>query len=358
MNVKKVLLSLSLCVAIGTQANAVDGEYQFSEFQQGGKSLYGYFNTQGAPDVRSSSRCTKGKNAYCWPVIENGNGKVLASYGRKDSVGTIANGRYKNKAYLYYSHSYKRGKKYYTDYYFVDQNGKRYDKPATASNSLSRKITVNRNILDVTNKGLYLNNREILSSNEELTHAKITNNLNGNLSVIAVTNKDKIYLSNTKKWKDTDLKVAKKGDRLGILSSYPNNDSEIVYSIYKYVNSYNKGLVAGRVNFDSNENLHGWLYNSENKNIGFDPEIFVDQKNIVISAKNSSDRTNVFTSIPNDTALNKIVGVKPEHIIGFEDEKNFSFLVGTALSTITWDATNKVEDENDNSFGQVNLTKK
>jgi len=353
MDIKKVLLLFSLCAGIYTLANGIEGEYQFAKFKQGYKSLNSHYDSQGVPNVKTSKRCTKGKNSYCWPVIQNEKGKVLVSYGRNDSVGIVSSARYKNQAYLYYSHSYKVGKKYYTDYYFIDQNGKKYDKPATASNSLSRKITKNRDVLDVTGNGIYLNNKIVLSSTEKLTHAKITNNLSGDQSVIAVTNEGKIYVSNTKVWKDTQLKVTKKGDRVGILSSFPSNENEIVYSIYKYINSYNKGLVAGRVNFDSNENIHGWLYNSENKNVGFDPEIYVFNNNILISAKNSSERTTLYTSIGNDSNFNKIVGIKPEHTKGFEDEKNFSFLAGTALSSITWDATNKIEDENANSFGNV-----
>jgi len=344
-----IILSTSL------YASQIMGEYQYNEFKEGSVSTSGFFSEKGAPYVYVSSQCRgKGKNRRCWPVIRNQTKKILASYGTKDGVGGISSGRYQNIAYLYYSHTYKRGKDYYTDYYLMDDNGRKHSTPSRhASGSFDSIITKNKKLLQVSKSGVYINGQTILNSPTELTHAKISNNLRGDISIVAIDVDHHIQITNTKEWKDTNALLARKGDRSGVLSVYPKNSNEIIYSVYKYVNSYNKGLILGRVNFNTNENITGWLFNSENRNVGFDPEIYVDNGSIYLSATNSSERSSLYTVIPNNKSLSSIKGVVPKHIIGFEDEKNFSFLVGTSLSSITWQASNKVEDEDGNSFGEL-----
>ena len=348
-----VILAVGLLVTSMEASSNENDEYSYSKFTTGGSSTNNYFSQNNAPYVYTSTRCSKGKNPICWPIIITNTGKELANYGSKDSVGTVASGRYKDIAYLYYSHSYKRGKEYYTDYYFTDQTGKKYNTPDVANGSLSRNITKDAKVLDVTSNGIYLNNKLILDSTFKLTHAKIQNNLKGLQSIVAVTNTNAIVVSNTKKWITSKISLTTHGDRMGILSVYPKNNSVVVYSIYKYVNSYNKGLILGRVNFDNNENISGWLFNSEKRNVGFDPSIYVKHNDIIISAKNSSNNSYVKTVVKDDSKLKHIVGVKPKNIEGFENEKTIAFLAGTSLSQIQWVASNKVEDENSNSQGEV-----
>ncbi len=331
-----------------------NGEYQFSEFKNGNYSTNQFFTSKGAPEVRKSSRCSKGENSYCWPVIEDQNERVLASYSRNDLIEIVASGRYANISYLYYGHTYKVGKKYKTDYYFLDNEGNRYDTKSTVS-SLDRIITKNRDVLDIASDGIYRNGSKVLDSNEKFTHAKIKNNLSGDISVVTVGQNNKIYISNTKDWFETTTKLSKRGDRLDILAVYPVSKDEVVYSVYKYINSYNKGLILGKVNFQNNKNYEGWLFNSENRNVGFSPSIYSEEGIITVSAINSSESNYLYTKL-NSKDIQNIVGVKPKHIVGYEDEKKLSFLIGTGLSKMKWISNNKLksgEGDNEKTIGKV-----
>ena len=226
---KMVLITLLSDVVYAN--NNKEGEYAYSPFKNGSISIASYFNSQNAPSVYVSTQCSKDKKPVCWPVIRNQARKILAKYGQKDSVGTVASGRYQNIAYLYYSRTYKRGKKYYTSYYFIDQNGRNYKTPNVARKPISRNITKDAKVLDVTAMGIYLNGNSILSSTIPLTQAVIENNLNGTQSIVAITNTNEILISNTKRWINTNVLLSRKGDRKGILSVYPNNNSEIIYLV-------------------------------------------------------------------------------------------------------------------------------
>ena len=343
-----------LSVLLVVFAFAKEGEYLFkdSEININSMSLNSFFTKKGAPYVYTSSKCSKGQKPVCWPVIKNNEGRTLRSYGTKDSVGTIMNGRYKNIAYLLYSHTYKAGKNYKTDYYLIDNKGNTYNIPNYIS-ALDSIITKDVNILQIAQDGVYLNGNKKVQSPFKLVQAKIGNNLEGDISIIAIDDKNEIITSNTNKFINTTAKLTAHGDRGGILSTYPVNNSLAVWSVYKYVNSYNKGLLLGKVDFNSNQSFYGWVFNSELRNVGFNPEIFVDNGIVYIATKDSSNRDKVVLSTPLNK-IEEIVGITPKHILGFEEEDKFSFLVGTSASYLYWDATNEVEDEDGNSYGKVN----
>jgi hypothetical protein len=351
---KKVLLLLTILGVVSFASEKPNTtEYSFSKFDANYSSKDSFFSSNGVPDIYISTECSgKGKNRKCWPVIIGG-GKTLKSYGQKDSVSMVAKGRYKDIAYLYYSHSYSRGKKTYTDYYFIDHTAKSYPKKGVKNGSLARNITRDAKVLDVTKYGIFLNGAKIVSSHSKLAYAKITNNLKGDQAIIAIDTKSKIYISDTKAFIDTKAKLASRGDRMGVLSVYPKDSSNIVYTVYKYVNSYNKGLIFGKINTKTDSTISGWLFNSEVRNVGFDPDIYTDGDKIYISATDSSNSKTISTILTDDKTLQKIVGVVPPHTVGFEEEKHLSFLVGTSVSYMFWNASNKVEDEDQNSYGEV-----
>ena len=346
---KKLLL---ICLAIFAFAN--DGEYVYknSSIEYNSMDLNQFFNDEGAPDIYFARKCSKGKHPVCWPIVKNNYGKILASYGSKDSVSKIMKSRYQNIAYLLYEHSYKVGKKYKREYFLIDNNGHKYTIPPHTNFALSSIITDNAQIIQIYQNRISYDGLDILIAPTTFTQAKLTNNLKGNISAIAIDTNNEIYVTNLQKFVNTKVKLAIHGDRENILASYPVNKQEVVWSVYKYVNSYNKGLLLGDVDFKNNENVYGWLVNSEIRNIGFDPEIYVDNGIVYVATTDSTNRDNIVLK----TAISDIENMKgiiPKNIIGFEDEKSIGFLVGTSFSYLYWYATNEVKAEDGVDYGDV-----
>ena len=318
---------------------ADSGEWSFAPPLQSVSSLHRYFDTQGAPDVFIDTECSK--NGVCKSVIKNHLGQTLRSYGENMSVTLLASTRYKHKAYLYYSVSYPK----HTHSYLIDEKGKNYTPPPIPPNIFDALITPNGALLSVTPKGIYRNAALLLKAPLPLADAKLQNDLGGDIAAIARSENNEVFTSNTKAWSLSKTKLAARGDKRNILAVFPKNDHTTVYAFYKYVNVYNKGIVLGRSDLHNHHDTSGWLFNSQKRNIGFDPQLFIDEEERVhIVAKESThDRWVEF--VVNYHDIDALQNVVPKHIRGFEEENDLSFLVGTALSFMQWDAKNTVLKE-------------
>ncbi len=329
---------------------ANEGEWSFSTIQNTNNSLQKYFDNAQAPDVYTDYECPKKGNGDCWPVIRDGSGKVIESFGSKASLSTLADGRYKDIAYLYYSVTYGKN----TSYHLIDNRGRSYSDPSLPHDGFDARITKDRHVISITPKGIYHDNSLLLSAPAELEDGEVQNNLQGDIAVIARTEADEVITSNTKAWSISKTMLVHNGDKENILSVFPRNATTLVYAFYKYVNVYNKGIILGKADFTTKKDTSGWLLNSEKRNIGFDPEVFVDTSDIAhLIAQDSTDEHKVETTIAYKD-IEKLEGFTPEHIKGFEKQKSFSFLVGTALSYLEWKAQNKVKGENDAFSAKLN----
>jgi hypothetical protein len=341
---KKIVLFLVMTFLLNAN------EYSFVPYEKGSVSVNEHFSGLGIPNIGVGTRCPK--EGDCWSVIENQEGKVLKSFGTKDSVSLIAKGRYTGVAYGYFSQSYTSGKKTITNFYFMDHSGKSYDSPEGSSGGFDTIVSKDRKLISVGSRGIYYGRSHVVPTDIKLTHGRITNNPSGEVSIVVITQKGEIRLSNLEKWNLCGIDLSAHGDRSGVISSYPISKDLHVTAIYKYVNSYNKGLMFSQVDFEKNSAMVGWMYNSELHNVGFDPQIYADESHIVLSGENSTERHNMKFSIDRSMDLNTIIGVVPTHTIGFEKENAFSFLGGMGYSSLGWIANSSV----DKTIGEETIT--
>ena len=323
-----------------------ESDYHLSPLHSGQKSLHSYFNSLGIENVYQSTVCRENCTGdhCCYPVIKNGKNHVLYSYGSDDSVSTVASGRYKSGAYLLYEHSYRSGKKSYTDRYLIDANGKRYDVPRfNSANALSAIVSKKRDVMQVFEDGIYRNDTLIVSASG-LERAQIRSNPRGDMAVVAVNDVGAVLVSNMKEFISANILLAKGGDRDGILSVYPKNSEQVYLAVYNNVNVYNKGLMGAVIDFKGGQSHSGWLCNSERENIGFDPQLYVNGDEVIISSYNSSTKEHVSQTVTL-TQFNSIDLSAPKHTKGFENEPFLGFIVGAKLSQLSWIASSKVEPE-------------
>ncbi len=99
------------------------------------------------------------------------------------------------------------------------------------------------------------------------------------------------------------------------------------------------------VNFRKKTIRKGFLFNSEEKNVGFDPSVFSTKKEVVVSAKNSTEDTYVHFIVPK-SRIKDIGKSSPEHIRGFEGDKYAELIVSARLTLLTWNALSQVRKYN------------
>jgi len=338
----KILSSLALLLSFtyGAELDIENGEYCISSVQNGGTSKNSYYNMINLPDVYLVKRYKKNcKNNCTYYVISNSKGKTLKTFSSSDSLHTIAHNRYTNKAYLYYSYSYGSGKNRKTSFHLIDNSNKSYNIPRRASKSLTA-ITQDANFISVNNSGVYKNGTRIQGS-KEFESIKITNNPNGAIAIAGVEKDTRtVYVSNTSTWINSGIKLAEHSDQKGILSVYPKDNKDVYVVAYNLINIYHKGLMGAHVNFATNFAESGWIYNYEKQNVGFDPEIYINDKHLVILATNSSTRQRVsFTITPKEYAT---IDENCPDREGFENEDMLSFMAGAGLEYLAWDASSSV----------------
>lgn len=331
------IFSLAFAVISWAEMPAKEGEYAFVSPQIGNKSYQQYLNELDAPQVFNSRYCPN-NSGKCWPAIKNSDGELLKSYSREASVTRLASGRYKDQAYLYYSVSQKHGNKTITDYYVINDKGHIQALEEThPSGSLDKIVNVDGKVLTITQAGLVVDGRVILEASSPLRYAKFGSDPQGNLAMIALDQGGFIHVSDMKSWLDTGEQLARRGDRNGVLSVYPAREM-LYYSVYKYVNSYNKGLVFGRVDIHNQQAESGWLFNSELANVGFDPSVYERDENLVVSAENATLGGHVHFIIPRNYDAPLLASNQPLHINGFEQEKTLELMLGAGVSSLAWEA--------------------
>ncbi len=325
-------------------------EFTLGKITNGKVSKVSYFNRIGVPNVYVSTQCPK--KGDCWDVIRNTQGKVIQSFSTSDSVGTIGAGRYKERAYLYYSYTYGPQKDRKTKYYLIDENLKQYKiPPHRGSVSI---ITKDRDFIQVSTYGVYKNN-ELILSNDAIELSSIANNPNGDIAIAALLkSSSEVIVSNLKEWKSTNVVLSKHGDRTGILSVYPKDKDNVYMSIYKNINIFNKGLMGAHVDFKNDTLEKGWVFNSAERNVGFDPSIYIEKDTLHIGATDSTNRTDIHIIVtPKDYAA--LGEETPGHIKDFEQESVIDMLVGVGYSQTNWKASSSISDIDDSNleYGEV-----
>ncbi len=349
----KLLLFISLLYSFGF-TKTDDTIYSISPLKNSSYSKDKYFNSINLPDIYIDTQCRKDcKKDCCYNVLKNQNGQIIRSYSTNDYVDSIANNRYRSKAYLMFSHTYGYGKNRQTKNHIVDNKLKEYPTP-TIMDSLANAITKDGKLVQVNSDGIYKNSTKILDS-KKFESVVISNNPDGDISLAGVEKDSRIiYISNLNSWLDTGITLATHSDKKGILSLYPKNSYESYLVAYNIINIYNKGLLGSYLDFSKNIYKSGWIYNSEKNNIGFDPEIYTKNSDIIINATNSSKDKRISFQVTKEQFLN--IDQDKSKRGGFEDEEFLSFMAGAGIEFLFWDTTTEVSKDDDYASSKYDIS--
>jgi len=207
----------------------------------------------------------------------------------------------------------------------------------------TKSIKPRSKLLSIEDKPLILENFGL--TDFKAKEAAYSTEPSGKISAVVLAKDEMIRVSNGKKWiMINDYFLAKHGDRLDILSVYPDTQTNKVFvAIYNYVNPFNKGLDLIVVDFDKNDFFYTNIYNSDEYNYGWSPEIYSDKENIVITAYDSS-REKKRTIINKKNNLENIKYSTPPHIEGFEYEPYYNLMTGATLMKNFWFMSAKVNN--------------
>lgn len=325
--------------------------YALSPLQNIGQSKESYYDSLGVPNLYVGTQSYKDcKKDCCYSTLENEKGEVLRSFSTSDSVGSVARTRYKDISYLYYSHSFGNGKDRQTTYHLIDNTLRSYEVPNGAPEPFDSLISKERDLVQITPSGLYLNGSLRLQS-RDFEAGVLSANLDGDIGAAAIdVNNDSVYVTNMREWKSANITLAQHSDRNNILNLYPLDENRLYVGAYNLINVYNKGLMDAVVDFSKNETHGGWIYNSEKENIGFYPELYAKEGSIVVRAKNSSDETFIFFLITPE--LYATIDQNTPKREGFEDESMVDFMAGAGVSYLGWSANSEVS-KNGNTYASA-----
>jgi len=273
-------------------------EYSFTPAKDGKNTR----SLSGTPHLSLKTECEKRKNKKaepkCTKTLVNQNGDEFFKYRTSThSVSLDLLTRYKENAFALINISETRENGTNTSF-IVDDKNKRYTYLGAASDAHKKIISANGEIISIAEQGIYQHSQKSLDAPENLVEADLTHNIEGEISSIAIGQSGKIYTSDTKRWMDTGVILSERGDRLGVIASFPDPENDNIYgAVYKYTNLYNKGLILFRSNFETMASHYGWLFNSDKKNIGFSPKIYSNENNVIVSARNSTESENIHFSV-------------------------------------------------------------
>ena len=328
-------------------------EYAYVPVKLGDMSHSQFLDSQNVPDVIIRQRCNKARDK-CWPILENHTGKQLKRFSSEDVVTEVALSRFQDMAYAVFERDYQCGDERCSDTLFMSSEGRQASvQSLLMSDPIAVHVGKNKQLLllgsdEVLLQNLNGNRLDAQKTPEKIVDASIGMNVDGDYSIIAVAESGALYLGNGFSWHRLNKSLASRGDRYGVVSVYPKTPSEITVAIYHYVSAYSKGLYLVRYSTETDVEEGGWLFNSDERNIGFDPSVYYDNQNrLIVSATNSSEDESVHFSLT-ETDISKL----PQYIDGDTGETLGSVMIGTGVSHLSWKATSKVE-KNDVTYIDV-----
>jgi len=222
-----------------------------------------------------------------------------------------------------------------THYKLINSNGKISDYASIIEAALARAIAEDGTVYEVNRDALYKNGVLLSRSPQALSRASIFVNPSGDMSLIALTRSLTVLASNGKRWLDSGIAVADDSDRM--FAAYADEQRENIHygAVYVFDNSFCKGLKIYSADFGSGKVKSGWLINSENSNIGRDPDIRMDNDTIYVSALNSSvnNRVDFALSAEDFNRLESDHGGKLNQRCG---EKPLYLTLGLGVSQFNW----------------------
>lgn len=191
-----------------------------------------------------------------------------------------------------------------------------------------------------------------------LTHGILRRNDNGNIAVIAIAKSNVIWLSNLETWIPSNLQLTDHGDKIDILSAYPESENVVYGVVRKYVNVYNKGLYVIKADFRQGSSNTILLFNSERRNIGASLNIYVQGNDVIVTCREGPPgwwlggrSKHVHFTIPKkdieqSSDISMLFQVPQEWLEEEIRESTVRFTVGTGVGSLFWIANSNIERDN------------
>ncbi|MFA9462401.1 hypothetical protein [Thiohalorhabdus methylotrophus] len=343
-----------------------------------------YYDEAEAPSVEVDQTCLgEGENRTCYPAVKNGAGEVLRRFGTETTVSGRARARYRDRAFALVSHDC--GDYCDTQYTLYDQGGKVADvapgfqahflRKGNAATRLLDKVLLseeqaNRPVLldlHISRQGqlLALTSEGLMPIGQDgrrlpgwkpkapapLTHGRIENDLDGRLGMIGVDRSGTVWLGHAAEgWSRSGVRLAKHGDRNGVLAAHPLADGTVVGAVYRYVSPSNKGVYLAQAGPGMEPPQNGALYLSTERNVGFDPEVFPrGEEAYLVLATDSTHGERVAITVPRKDLANLTT---PTTGVFSEGERWTTLKVGGGIQRLNWEAHSEVS-EGDRTFLNV-----
>ena len=310
-------------------------------------------------------RNSRDDNTTRWYEVVDHSGRVLKRFGDNYQLSRLAEGRYRDRALLLVGAQRMNCKESCNSYHLFGSDNKAPDLSGMSTgDGLDTLMLEDGALLSIGHVGLqFIQNvtgqtrAKLMPAPLDISDAALGSNIDGDWMAIAVSDQGMIMLADRSGWDVLDVNLAAHGDRSGVLAVYPKGNGRALIALYRYINEYNKGLYL----LDYDKNLRkvkhqGWLFNSEDSNIGFDPEIYRDSQTsqVIVSADKSSEGGQRVYFALSASDMKGLSAVLPLHVqqSGFVREKKGALMIGAGISQISWVASSKVED-NGVSYSEV-----
>ncbi len=325
-------------------------EYQFSPLLPGGRDTAAALTGRGIADIAIKTDCPPPARPNlppppCTYSAVNARGVQIRGFG-ETPTGLVGKGRFDRITYALLSQG--GGMQGAPKYFIMDQTGRSTPFADPHVDPIVAAVSRDRELVAVLEDGLVVKDaqgqelRRAALPFGKVRSAAVGVNPEGPIAVVAVVDADHIFVSDTHAWLELDTRLAVHGDRRGILAVYPPSDHTALVAIYRFVNSYNKGLVFAQADFKKSQTVGGHLFNSEDRNVGFDPQLYMEGGTVIVGATDATHRQGVHFEFPLAEA-DHIADRAPGHIQGFEQEASYAIVLGAGLSQVHWRSDSRID---------------
>jgi len=325
-------LGVLLAVSFPTQSHATNYQYKpyIDGFDHSGKYEG---NVTLTLQVECPERCN-------YKLVDNHNRTLFSRSNSNNSFSIVARGFYKDIAWVALEESILLN---VNKYYLLSSTGTEKHIDFDPSAELATVITKSGHVYGVDEEGILLDGKRLSVSPQALKRATIVANDNEDIAVMAISDSRGILASNGKRWLQTGIQLNDDSDINDVLAEFLSNSNVQYGSAYVYINSYCKGLKLFYVDHNNGTSDQGWLYSSEENNIGYQPVMSASEESIYLSVSNSSERSRVYFNLHPDD-FRHLDPAAETKILSECDQRDVNYNIGTGLAGKYWYANSKTDD--------------
>ncbi|MFY0665204.1 MAG: hypothetical protein JXQ97_11300 [Natronospirillum sp.] len=301
----------------------------------------------------------------CPPQLVNHDGRVLRSYPSRYEISTVAAGRHADQAFLLYRRAipvYRDDEETFNvSYWLINDQGVRREFSPRSSTTSINSILPDGSLLQVTNENAtradHQGRREtLITFPEGVRDFTVTTGLNSQVAIVLRLDDDTLWACSLSSCADSGISLSARGDRSEILSVYPRTEHQLYLVAYKYINAYNKGLYGAEVDLSTEHRQHGWLAHSMDRNLGFSPQVMVVDDDIIVQARNTTQRQTFALHHPVDSWANAL-NPWPDLPAQFNRESFFELQASSGVqrvNSVMWNSVEFKDDLNSGRHSRVN----